>query len=515
MTELSQLTPMRSIASMSSMSFTNTHDDLSTQSLELITINDLYDTEDNLGHIKEIHELKGRTMVFKISAKKEHYVRRNIPFPVVKIKTDQLLLQQLCPDLLALDENDFNSDGPISEGDDKFLEDCRFNGRRFKPENWFFQLSVLNLQSTSGIASQRCQYTPTNFRSGGQLTSTDDTKVQSTGGISYKGFQDTPSNLRSVGHLTSSVVTKVQSMPPISSQVLADTPTNLRTAIHLTSSVSTKATGGISSKGFQDTPSNLRSVGHFTSSVVTKVQSMPPISSQVLEDTPTNFNPAIHLPSSVSTKVQAFRGRSSQSFQVNTTNCHAIGQLPSQNLTTETRNPTNRVRSNVTIHPARNLEEEFSATLHDTSKVMEDNFDVVVGSVQHEENNVPKCIPTINGVEPTCSLPSTSLENIQDVDNVQSVSPQINTNVQTSSGVDINHTIVIPPAPDGEYRRLPPRVELASDYPPPLLLICPPAAVDADALLAERRNTKPRSCYTASPEREIATSHSPSTAGKP
>nr|GMD53203.1 uncharacterized protein LOC109163473 [Ipomoea batatas] len=63
-------------------------------------------------------------MLFKISAKKEHYVRRNIPFPVVKIKTDQLLLQQLCPDLLALDENDFNSDGQISEGDDKFLEGC-------------------------------------------------------------------------------------------------------------------------------------------------------------------------------------------------------------------------------------------------------------------------------------------------------------------------------------------------------------------------------------------------------
>nr|GMD09378.1 uncharacterized protein LOC109163473 [Ipomoea batatas] len=78
--------------------------------------------EKNLGHVKEILGLKGRTMLFKISAKKEHYVRRNIPFPVVKIKTDQLLLQQLCPDLLALDENEFNSDGPSSEGDDKFLE---------------------------------------------------------------------------------------------------------------------------------------------------------------------------------------------------------------------------------------------------------------------------------------------------------------------------------------------------------------------------------------------------------
>nr|GMC71509.1 replication factor A protein 1-like [Ipomoea batatas] len=35
---------------------------------------------------------------------------------------EELLLQQLCPDLLALDENDFNSDGPSSEGDDKFME---------------------------------------------------------------------------------------------------------------------------------------------------------------------------------------------------------------------------------------------------------------------------------------------------------------------------------------------------------------------------------------------------------
>nr|GMC89381.1 predicted protein [Ipomoea batatas] len=277
---------------------------------------------------------------------------------------------------------------------------------------------MILVQSMLPKSSQVLADTPTNLSSAIHLTSSVSTKVQSTGGISSKGFQDTPSNFRSVRHLTSSVVTKVQSMPPISSQVLADTPTNFSTAIHLTSNVSTKvqATSGISSKGFQDTPSNLRSVGHLTSSVVTKVQSMPPISSQVLADTPTNLRTAIHLTSSVSTK--------------------------------DTRNPTNRVRSNVTIHPARNLEEEFSATLHDTSKVMEENG-VVVGLVQHEENNVPKCIPTINGVEPTCSLPSTSLENIQDVDNVQSVSPQINTNVQTSSGVDINHTIVIPPAPDG------------------------------------------------------------------
>nr|GLL31468.1 uncharacterized protein LOC109190185 [Ipomoea trifida] len=99
----------------------------------------------NLGHIKEIYGLKGRTMLFKISAKKEHFVRRNIPFPVVKINTDQLVLQQLCPDLLALEENDFNSEGPISEGDDKFLEDSRSKGRRCKAETLFLVLlSVLN-----------------------------------------------------------------------------------------------------------------------------------------------------------------------------------------------------------------------------------------------------------------------------------------------------------------------------------------------------------------------------------
>nr|GMD78392.1 fanconi-associated nuclease 1 homolog isoform X7 [Ipomoea batatas] len=308
---------------------------------------------------------------------------------------------------------------------------------------------MILVQSMPPKSSQVLADTPTNLRSAIHLTSSVSTKVQSTGGISSKGFQDTPSNLRSVGHLTSSAVTKVQSMPPISSQVLADTPTNLRTAIHLTSSVSTKvqATGGIPSKGFQDTPSNLRSVGHLTSSVVTKEG----VWVHNLDD----GNEFVHqsgirsegrgFAASLKGKLWSLRCRPimdkrnfkiaideeievAQSGQyllnlpitvdeskVNTTNCHAIGQLPSQNLTTDTRNRTNRVRSNVTIHPARNLEEEFSATLHDTSKVMEEN-----------------------GV----------VENIQDVDNVPSVSPQINTNVQTSSVVDINHTIVIPPAPD-------------------------------------------------------------------
>nr|GMD61149.1 hypothetical protein Iba_chr12aCG18080 [Ipomoea batatas] len=43
----------------------------------------------------------------------------------------------------------------------------------------------------------------------------------------------------------------------------------------------------------------------------------------------------------------------------------------------------------------------------------------------------------------------TSSVNTTDVSNVESVAPPINTNVQTSSGVDINNTIVSPPAPDG------------------------------------------------------------------
>nr|GMC72557.1 hypothetical protein Iba_chr03bCG12650 [Ipomoea batatas] len=187
-------------------------------------------------------------------------------------------------------------------------------------------------------------------------------------------------------------------MPPKSSQVLADTPTKFSSATHFTSSVSKKvqSTGGISSKVFQDTPSNFRSVGHLTSSVVTKGE---------------------HNKLSCSMAIAFTK-------------------------------PYYRMRSNEKIHPARNLEEEFSATLQDTSKVRQENG-VVGGSVQHEENNVPKCIPTINGVEPTCPLPSTSLECIPDVYNVQSVAPPINTNVQTSSGVDINNTIVIPPEPDG------------------------------------------------------------------
>nr|GMD41939.1 hypothetical protein Iba_chr10bCG4530 [Ipomoea batatas] len=209
---------------------------------------------------------------------------------------------------------------------------------------------------------------------------------------------------------------------------------------------------------------------------------MPPISSQVLADTPTNLRAAINLTSSVNTKVQASRGRSSQSFQVNTTNCHAIGQLLSQNLTTETRDATNRMMSNATIHPARNLEEEFSATLQDTSKVMQaslgqasrgrssksfqvnttnthaigqllsQNLTTETRDAKNRMMSNPTIYPARNLEEEfSATLQDTSkvMQASLDVDNVQSVAPPINTNVQTSSGLDINNTIVIPPAPDG------------------------------------------------------------------
>nr|GMD78561.1 replication factor A protein 1-like [Ipomoea batatas] len=376
------------------------------------TISEIYQNrEDKKGIPKEVHDLFGLNLIFRIAVRKEQFQNLHNAFQVMRIINDVDLIEKHVPELMQGRDKDHSSKLELELTEDDLWGDETEVGAPLNraaactAQPSFLRRPALVRRETeeeegTSTAAEDCRrlsrFSSLWLNVDHNLLSPFKTSrcIATWSGISSKGFQDTPSNLRSVRHLTSSVITKVQSMPPKSYQVLADTPTNLSSAIHLTSSVSTKvqSTGGISSKGFQDTPSNFRSVGHLTSSVVTKVQSMPPISSQVLADTPTNLRAAINLTSSVSTK--------------------------------ETRNPTNRVRSNVTIHPARNLEEEFSATLHDTSKVMEEN-----------------------GV----------FENIQDVDNVQSVSPQINTNVQTSSGVDINHTIVIPPAPDvagnGERRR--------------------------------------------------------------
>nr|GMC95520.1 hypothetical protein Iba_chr05cCG9360 [Ipomoea batatas] len=185
---------------------------------------------------------------------------------------------------------------------------------------------------------------------------------------------------------------------------------NSTNTLPLTDLTNVQSTSGIASQRCQYTPTNFRSGGLGSSTDVTKVQSMPTISSQVLADTPTNSRDAINFTSSVNTTGQACRARPSQPFQVNNTNYHIPGQLRSKNLTTETRVATNWMMSNTVIHPVRNLEEEFSATLQDTSKDLQPSLDV---------------------------------------SNVESVAPPINTNVQTSSGVDINNTVVIPPATDG------------------------------------------------------------------
>nr|GMD81263.1 FCS-Like Zinc finger 10-like [Ipomoea batatas] len=71
--------------------------------------------------VKEIMDLVRRTMVFKISAKKDQFVNRGTSFPVLIINTDPEFLKIHCNDLLKLKDKEGNSDFPISLGDD-FLE---------------------------------------------------------------------------------------------------------------------------------------------------------------------------------------------------------------------------------------------------------------------------------------------------------------------------------------------------------------------------------------------------------
>ncbi|XP_031119005.1 uncharacterized protein LOC116022417 [Ipomoea triloba] len=210
-------TPMRSIASLSSFSFTNTMDEFSSKSIELITINEIYDNdkygdfwvaarisgivnptdwfysscrkpgcnkklkisegvnkcfkclkiwEDGILRYKitlrvvdmkgnasfllwdrecleligipaaELYErsnktneplqqityLVGKTLLFQITAKKDHTSHRNTPFPVLRINNDPQVLKEHCSQLLKLQDNECNSDMPISLGDDDFLE---------------------------------------------------------------------------------------------------------------------------------------------------------------------------------------------------------------------------------------------------------------------------------------------------------------------------------------------------------------------------------------------------------
>jgi len=72
--------------------------------------------------VKEIMDLVGRTMVFKISAKKDQFVNRGTSFPILRINTDPEFLKIHCNDLLKLQDKEGNSDFLISLGDDDFLE---------------------------------------------------------------------------------------------------------------------------------------------------------------------------------------------------------------------------------------------------------------------------------------------------------------------------------------------------------------------------------------------------------
>nr|GLL24497.1 uncharacterized protein LOC109189731 [Ipomoea trifida] len=115
-------TPIRSITSMSSLSYTNTIDESTSQSMDLITISDIFETEDSSSPPKEILALVNRSMLFRISVRKDQFSNFPTSFPVLRVNTDQQLLAQLRPEILSLKEDDLNTDLQLSDGDDDFLE---------------------------------------------------------------------------------------------------------------------------------------------------------------------------------------------------------------------------------------------------------------------------------------------------------------------------------------------------------------------------------------------------------
>ncbi|XP_031099592.1 uncharacterized protein LOC116003769 [Ipomoea triloba] len=181
LTDIGYQTPMRSIVSLSSFSFTNTMDESSSKSMELTTIKEIYDNDkygdlwvaarisgivnpidwykitlqvvDMKGNasflmwdrecqeligipatelyeksnknnqpLQQITQLVGKTLLFQITAKSDHTSYRNTPFPVLRINNDPQILKEHCSELLKLEDNDCNSNMQISLGDDDFLE---------------------------------------------------------------------------------------------------------------------------------------------------------------------------------------------------------------------------------------------------------------------------------------------------------------------------------------------------------------------------------------------------------
>nr|GMC91131.1 replication protein A 70 kDa DNA-binding subunit D-like [Ipomoea batatas] len=164
-------TPMRSIASFSSLSYSNTFEESTSHTMDLVTITELY-TRDKIGEFwvaakisgiespndwfylscpckgcykslkvsegiaasdlhelhkdrsrppKQILDLVNRCMLFRISAKTEHLSKLDSAFPVFKINTDQQLLKQHCPEILGIPEEEVNTE-MLSLEDDEILE---------------------------------------------------------------------------------------------------------------------------------------------------------------------------------------------------------------------------------------------------------------------------------------------------------------------------------------------------------------------------------------------------------
>ncbi|XP_031097000.1 uncharacterized protein LOC116001250 [Ipomoea triloba] len=72
--------------------------------------------------LQQITDLVGKTLLFQITAKAYHTSHRNTPFPVLRINNDPQVLKEHCSHLLKLQDNECNSNMPISLGDDDFLE---------------------------------------------------------------------------------------------------------------------------------------------------------------------------------------------------------------------------------------------------------------------------------------------------------------------------------------------------------------------------------------------------------
>nr|GMD88162.1 hypothetical protein Iba_chr14cCG4410 [Ipomoea batatas] len=106
-------TPIRNITSMSSLSYTNTIDESTSQSMDLITISDIFETEDSQ-LISSIQLNLISSFAVKCPSKGDTSFGW--------INTDQQLLAQLSPDILSLKEDDINTELQLSDGDDDFLE---------------------------------------------------------------------------------------------------------------------------------------------------------------------------------------------------------------------------------------------------------------------------------------------------------------------------------------------------------------------------------------------------------